>query len=74
MKKVFSFFVVMFFVSLLSAQTYTNVKITEIMYNAPDHNGMMGSSLDFIEIKNTKLLLLKLTVYLLSKQTCIQSP
>ncbi len=53
MKKVFSFFVVMFFVSLLSAQTYTNVKITEIMYNAPDHNGMMGSSLDFIEIKNT---------------------
>ena len=53
MKKVLSFFVVMLFVSLLSAQTYTNIKITEIMYNAPDNNGMLGSSLDFIEIKNT---------------------
>ena len=36
-----------------SAQDFTGLKVTEIMYNPPDWGALLGNDLEFVELKNT---------------------
>ncbi len=47
MKNLTVLVIAMFLFNIAIAQTYTALKVTEIMYNAPDYNGIAGASLDF---------------------------